>query len=142
MQIWYAVGADNTITSKTTAAWTDFYVIPITVRSPRSPFSLNRHLIRPLKAMYPTLVMMIVTMQDSVLAANSDNLPNSRASSFRFAMPSRDAESRISSEGRLPPSPPGLRRTLFTEAIEDEKNMDEKGFDTVCRVETAHLRCD
>lgn len=103
------------------------------------PFALNRHLIGLLQAMYPTLVMMIVTMQDSVLAANSDNLP-SRASGLCFAMPSRDAESRTSSEGRLPPPPPGLRRTLFTEAIEDEKDSSVKGFDegfdTVCRVET------
>ncbi|VDB83388.1 unnamed protein product [Peniophora sp. CBMAI 1063] len=120
--VWYAVGADNTITSKTTAAWTDFYVIPIT-------------------AMYPTLVVMIVTMQDSVLAADSDNLP-SKASSFRFAKPTNDAESGTSNERRLPSSPPGLVRGRSTETMKDEKGGGKMSFDAVCRVETAHLSCN
>ena len=60
--------------------------------------------------MYPTLVMMIVTMQDSVLAADSDNLP-STASSFRFAKPSHDVGSGFSRES----SPPGLRGARSTD---------------------------
>ncbi|KZV70093.1 hypothetical protein PENSPDRAFT_685852 [Peniophora sp. CONT] len=119
--IWYAVGANNMITSKTTAAWTDFYVVPIT-------------------AMYPTLVMMIVTVQDSVLA-DADNWP-SRASSFRFAKPPCDAESGVSSVRKLQSTPPGLGAATSMKPTADKKNMDEKGFDTVCRVDTAHLRLD
>ena len=70
--------------------------------------------------MYPTLVMMIVTMQDSVLAADSDNLP-STASSFRFAKPSHDVESGFSRES----SPPGLRGARSTDTMGDEKSGDE-----------------
>ncbi|VDB83434.1 unnamed protein product [Peniophora sp. CBMAI 1063] len=47
--IWYAIGSNDEISSQMTSAWMDSYVIPLT-------------------AMYPTLVMMIVTIQDSALA--------------------------------------------------------------------------
>ena len=83
LQIWYTIGANDTITSNTTAGWTDFYVVPLTV-STYNCLVLSWPTYSTPQAMYPTLVMMIVTVQDSVLAGNADNLPSS-ASSFHFA---------------------------------------------------------
>ncbi|KZV68555.1 hypothetical protein PENSPDRAFT_510825 [Peniophora sp. CONT] len=111
--IWYAIGSDDIISSNTTAAWTDSYVIPLT-------------------AMYPTLVIMIVTMQDPGLA-DVDNLP-SRASSFRFTvLPGpRDVESGMSSEpGHAKSTPPQIEFTNLIGTISSSDGKGEKDTDTV-----------
>ncbi|KZV63146.1 hypothetical protein PENSPDRAFT_758183 [Peniophora sp. CONT] len=47
--IWYVIATNDSIVGLTMTGWTDYYLMPLT-------------------AMYPTLVVMIVTLQDSVLA--------------------------------------------------------------------------
>ena len=76
--------------------------------------------------MYPTLVIMIVTMQDSVLAVQTDNLLRI-GSRMGFAEPSHEIESRSSREE----SPPSLRGTRSAESMADERSGDEKAPDMV-----------
>ncbi|VDB83400.1 unnamed protein product [Peniophora sp. CBMAI 1063] len=54
--VWYILARNDSIVSWKMATWTEYYSIP-------------------LMAMYPTLVVMVVTMQNSALTAD-DNLPN------------------------------------------------------------------
>ncbi|VDB83424.1 unnamed protein product [Peniophora sp. CBMAI 1063] len=46
--IWYIIGSNDRVTGPTAAAWVDYYMLPVT-------------------AMFPTLVVMVVALQDSVL---------------------------------------------------------------------------
>ncbi|VDB83394.1 unnamed protein product [Peniophora sp. CBMAI 1063] len=68
--IWYTIATNDGILGPIVTGWTDYYLMPLT-------------------AMYPTLVVMIVTLQDSVLA-NVEGSPSASTTPFHAAERTED----------------------------------------------------
>ncbi|VDB83435.1 unnamed protein product [Peniophora sp. CBMAI 1063] len=120
--IWYATGSDDEISSQTTTAWMDSYVIPLT-------------------AMYPTLVMMIVTIQDSALA-KAERLP-SGVSSFRMETTAlQDAELQITRCSRHAKPMPSVLASAYSAdavAIDTAENKHDGSSGTCTSSQDGHV---